>query len=524
MKRKIWYGICMGMLLMSLASCGKDKDVSGESGSIKDAVDSKKDVDSPDENEKDSEQAEQAGKEDGGETEENKLADRESVSTTLVTVYYPENWTYLEEETDDGDSYCSMEFFVGTSEDDADFDVVISAANEKASRFRDELLNNGIALEDYADGSALTANIGDMTYTPIDGGGASYPGYMYRNEQSGTTYRIRVLKGERDSAEVQELMEGVQFTPQTTDYVEAPWPWDGEPFNAQLAEQMVGSFTIVPEAISFEESFTTPEIMEHQFYKEGDKIYHLLEDTLTTYVYADGVLKYDSELNVGKDCELISGDDSGMLYLSQGINEVLGVKDGAIAMQTAVKGDLVMHPSGEWGITYWVNSDTQYVKNNDGNLTAEPWILINLRDDDARQGRFKIIDNVTITDSHIMVAGTEASENERKKIAIYDYDGNELMVLGGEETSDEDSMGCVTGMVETENGFVAADGNMRRIYFWAKDGTFIGRIHTKDIFGAEYPWLEDMQLAEDGSIWVELTQERADESADELLFFRLTGF
>lgn len=79
-------------------------------------------------------------------------------------------------------------------------------------------------------------------------------------------------------------------------------------------------------------------------------------------------------------------------------------------------------------------------------------------------------------------------------------------------------------MVETVNGFMAADGNMRRLYFWSKDGNFIGVIQVKDLLGTDYPWLEDMQLMEDGSVLLALTQEREDESADELMLFRLTGF
>ena len=79
-------------------------------------------------------------------------------------------------------------------------------------------------------------------------------------------------------------------------------------------------------------------------------------------------------------------------------------------------------------------------------------------------------------------------------------------------------------MAETENGFVAADGNMRKIQFWAKDGTHVGAISTDNIFGVSYPWLEDMQLLDDGSLLILLTQQREDGSANELMFFRLTGF
>ena len=99
-----------------------------------------------------------------------------------------------------------------------------------------------------------------------------------------------------------------------------------------------------------------------------------------------------------------------------------------------------------------------------------------------------------------------------------------FLKLGGEDISSKDKLGSITGMAETENGFVAADGNMREIQFWAKDGTHIGAISTDDIFGVSYPWLEDMQLLDDGSLLIMLTQERDDGSANELMFFRLTGF
>ena len=79
----------------------------------------------------------------------------------------------------------------------------------------------------------------------------------------------------------------------------------------------------------------------------------------------------------------------------------------------------------------------------------------------------------------------------------------------------KDKLGSITGMAETENGFVATDGNMREIQFWAKDGTHIGAISTDDIFGVSYPWLEDMQLLDDGSLLIMVTQERDDGSANE---------
>ena len=80
------------------------------------------------------------------------------------------------------------------------------------------------------------------------------------------------------------------------------------------------------------------------------------------------------------------------------------------------------------------------------------------------------------------------------------------------------------GIAETANGYIAADGNMREFYFWSKDGTLLAEVDCYDMFGTRYPWIEDMKVAEDGSVMVLMTQDRDDDSASELMVFRLTGF
>lgn len=346
---------------------------------------------------------------------------------------------------------------------------------------------------------------------------------MYRHEESGTSYDVRVKGQETDDA-TKELLEGIVLKLEDEGNKDAPWPWEGEPLEPVLAEQMVGSYTIVPEYIPFKEAQGVMQIMEHQFVKQGDQVFRLLGNKLDTYKYSESGLEFVSSMELENDCEYMSADSSGMLYLSPGIQEVIGVKDGKKALQTTVTGDLNMHPSGEWGISFWVNSDTQKISNQGGNMTAEPWILTGLNNAAERKGEFSMIDDIQITDSHIMVAGSMAAEDEGTKIIVYDYEGNQLLKLGGADISSPDRLGSITGMAETENGFVAADGNMRAIQFWAKDGTHIGTISTDDIFGVDYPWLEDMQLLDDGSLLILLTQKRNDESANELMFFRLTGF
>lgn len=98
------------------------------------------------------------------------------------------------------------------------------------------------------------------------------------------------------------------------------------------------------------------------------------------------------------------------------------------------------------------------------------------------------------------------------------------LTLGDKEFGEPDSLGSVTVVIETNNGFMALDGNMRDVLLWKADGTFIGKIDDKDLFGTSYPWMSTAVLLPDGSIIAGMTEKRADETAVEFLLYRLTGF
>lgn len=446
------------------------------------------------------------------------MAAEGTLESNLFKVDYSGDWEYEEDYFYNNDGYCEATFFIGEGTYDNTTSVMIRAEEEHSSYFRKDLLARSIALEDYAEGNVEKAKIGEIEYTVSHAGNLAY---MYRDEPSGISITM-VCKGDVEIPAVQELLNGISYTLTDEGNVDAPYPWEGTPFEPTLNSQMVGTYTIVPEFIPFKESFTTWNTMCYRFEKVGNAV-HVLQDTkLHTYDDSDGSLTYVSTMALDQDTEFISADQNGMMYLSPGIGKIYGVKDGQKAFQSEVKGDLYIHPSGEWGITSWVNSDTQKVTNQDGVLTAEPWILTGLNDDAVRQGIFKSIHEVAITDEHIMVAGNLVESGA--KVAVYDYDGNLLVTMGGTEISEPDCIGHVTGLVETANGYMAADGNMRDFYFWTKEGTLIGAVSVTDLFGTYYPWIEDIQLLDDGSILVALTEERADKSCNELLFFKLTGF
>lgn len=450
------------------------------------------------------------------------FTDREKLDMGFLQVYIPKTWQYDKEKMQKTDSFSVVTFFDGEQADSSTSTVKVEATKEDTYQFRSKLFTNAVDLKDYADGKVKTTAIGNAEYVNLpEKYGQTL--YMYRHTPSGISYTISV-KGEKDNDVIQELFEGIIVDLKDTGNKEAPWPWDGQAIAPEVEKQMVGTYTISPKFIPFDEPETNFHSTDHRFMKYENQLFLLFQHDLHTYEWKEKGLKHVSTLELDDEYEYVSLGKDGMLYLSQGVFEVIGVKDGKKALQTTVKGDLAMHPSGDWGISFWNSTDPQKVTNQNGNLTAEPWILTGLNDDANRQGPFSSIDNVEITQQYIMVAGKIADEDDATKIIVYSHDGNPLFTLGGGGSQHDDLLGFITGMAETENGFVAIDGNMREIQFWTKDGTHIGSIDSDDLFGTNYPWLEDMQRLEDGEILVMLTQKREDHSAEEVLLFSFTGF
>ena len=219
---------------------------------------------------------------------------------------------------------------------------------------------------------------------------------------------------------------------------------------------------------------------------------------------------------------LATGQD-GILYVSHGIFNILAIKDGAVIKDNSLSGYLTMHPGGEWGISFWVNAEPMLVKASGGELTQEPWVLSNLSDAAKRQGRFSSISCVAISDTRIYVAGTDAQTGDAQRVAVYDLEGKELFTFGAEDWMADDAFGSVTGIVETSGGILVQDGNYRAFKLFSQQGEFLGMVESDKLLGTDYPWLSSMIPFDDG-VLVAAAQSRQDESGDELLIFKLSGF
>ncbi len=98
------------------------------------------------------------------------------------------------------------------------------------------------------------------------------------------------------------------------------------------------------------------------------------------------------------------------------------------------------------------------------------------------------------------------------------------MELGNQEYGGEQSLGSITNVQETENGFIGLDGNMRDVFFWKSDGRLLGSAEDSELFGTDYPWISTAARLSDGTVLVGLTEDRADKSATEFIVYRISGF
>ena len=209
MKKKLWCVLCIMICMMMIAACGQKKNPE----------------------KKKSEKAEQ---------EETEFKDRESLKLSLFTVYYPKGWNYDKENMKKDEEYSYVRFFDGDTADGSENVISIEATKEDSYTYRKSLIAFGVDLEAYAEGKMDTVTIGNAEYTAMPESNSTEKTYMYRYEQSGTSYDIRVKGQEIDDSD-KELLEGIVLKLEDEGNKDAPWPWEGESLEPVLAEQMVRS-------------------------------------------------------------------------------------------------------------------------------------------------------------------------------------------------------------------------------------------------------------------------------------------
>ncbi len=197
---------------------------------------------------------------------------------------------------------------------------------------------------------------------------------------------------------------------------------------------------------------------------------------------------------------LINMDKNGLMYVSGGVFNVATVnKKGIVAKDHDANGYFYAHPSGKWGLSCFVGSDTRFFDRvGDSSFVSKKWILSDMGKKDARKGKYSSVDCFEIREDVVLVSGNVDKEvagknpGEKKMmtgkiITVYDSKGKEMLEF--ERTWDDpfakDHIGWVYSMFGSSYGTFVVDSNFRSLKLFGKDGKYIGQEKLKDLLGAD---------------------------------------
>lgn len=438
-------------------------------------------------------------------------ADLTTLETSLWTLSYDQAQWVLDEEYLYEDETTSLAILTIPGEEDTDLiSVEIRADITDPYGFRGSLVTYGFNEYDYAVEKAydLTPVGGvDCLREESDSWGDPCLRYLGRVEEASATVHLDII-GDYEDDRVAALLEGLTFDLPDIGNQDGPWYWEGEPFQGQDRNVVVGTHTLESTWIPFPNPVMTYETFDHQVAVAGNIAYILSEDVVQEYELTSDSLAFLGDLSTNHNYAAVSATEDGSLWLSAFTEPLTVWKDGAQTDSYEGTDSVVMHPTGQWGVSWFSSPECQKIDFSGGTMTTA---------DLTFQG-MSSISSLSIGQNYIMAAGYDEADNNHK-VFVYDPDGTPVMTLTG-----EDNLGSVTYVAETANGFLALDGNMREVLLWDKNGTFLGAANDGDLFGTSYPWLCHGTQLSDGSILVILTEERADRSATELIAYRLSGF
>ncbi|MDD4509459.1 MAG: hypothetical protein PHY23_00850 [Oscillospiraceae bacterium] len=439
-------------------------------------------------------------------------AEGTAVTTKLWTLTYPDVWSYNEEDTSDDDNY-SKGVFRLEEKDAVLVEAQIEVTKGSPDGYRDTLKGAGIdAYEMVENNAGDFVELGGVNCITARNPGGDRLTYLGRVENAEATVKV-VVTGEHADPKVAQLLDTLKFTLEDVGNTDPPWPWNGAPIAPEASyTAMVANYKINSQWVPLEEPLVVDDTFSGEIAAKGDTLWVLLDNTLREYSIGEKLsLVWEKKLE--DDYEKISVDQNGNLYVTGFMSPMLTLSGNEVVATNKDVDTAVMHPGGEWGVSFFYGSPSRKVTLNNHTATMSEWLPM----DNVN------VNNVSISEHYIFVAGTN-KETDNHGVWVYDASGNEKCVLGNKEYGEPDSLGSITQVVETAGGFIGFDGNMREILFWQTDGTYIGSLEDSELFGTNYPWISAAAVMKDGSVLVGMTEERADKSADEFIVFRLTGF
>jgi len=435
-----------------------------------------------------------------------------TLTTKLWSLTYDDRlWTFDEEDLDDYEDYTSAELVIPDPEDADSYitSIEIKVTVDDHKNFRSYLESFEFDAYKYAEENAYEpVKLGgvDCLRKETENWGEDRLVYIGRDEAASVTVFVDIC-GEVTGENVDALLNSFTITAEDAGNTDAPWPWNGEPFSSDGGSQMIGSLTVASRWIPISESIVTTDTFDHAVTVSGDKAYILGEEVLRQYAFDGEKLTYEKDISISGDFKSIQATEDGTVWISGFMLPLVSLQDGVQTGSYEGTDYVTMAPSGTWGVSYFSGPECKKITLSDGALQTAPITFAEV----------STISTLHIDADYIYVCGY-AKDDSGHKVYIYDHNGKLQMTLADE---DGGSLGSITFMAQTDFGFLGLDGNMRDVAMWSGEGAYIGSAEDTDLFGTDYPWFCGGVKLDDGSILVIMTDERADESATELVAFKL---
>ncbi len=458
------------------------------------------------------------------------FASPKSISTDFVDLTYDEadGWV-LGEDVYDEETYSELELAIpfeegavvdrdevleqegeGVYDQKVYVDIIVEI--EEASAFRSNLEWYGFDQRKFADHDYEFTNIGgaDCALLGADNWGVTKQLYMGRVENANASVYIWIVGAEPGDERVDKLLSGLTFDLEDTGNIDPPWPWEGEPISCDSFKANIEGYVRSSEWLPIKDCLTI-EWFRRGVATVGNDVYILCYDSLERYEYDGTSLTFAEEIELGGEYNDIFADENGTLYLSSEFGEPpITLKDGVQTAFCPGISDIIMHPSGTWGLSTLPYSQWQKCIFSDGTYTTQTIAFDEVED----------VSDIFIDENHIYVIGYAADGNG-ETIFVYDENGNFEMLLTGVDLPDIDD---VIFVAETDNGFMVLDGGKMCVISYDKYGEYVSDMDCDELFGRQGVYLFHAAPFGDGSFLAIAAADRDDKSATELLAFKLSGF
>ncbi|MBQ7344813.1 MAG: hypothetical protein IJW45_01965 [Oscillospiraceae bacterium] len=435
----------------------------------------------------------------------------ETLEAQLWTLEYdPAVWTIDEDYFNDMEGWSQVFMIIPDGDDGYLVNVEIDVSIEGPASFRSRLESLGFDAYRYAvEQSYELTPVGGVDCLVHEGEywGEACVRYFERVEEASATVYIEIC-GDVEDPQVARLLEGLTFRLEDIGNQDAPWPWEGVPFMSEDRSFTMGGITVDSWWAPFDEPITTFETFDHSVTMAGDRVYVLTDGELREYRFQGDALIWQDTVMEDAWIDALQSTADGRMW-SSGFGEDLDVwQDGQVIASYQGCDNVSMHPSGDWGISWFSGPDVQKVVFSDGSANFISMCF----------PQVSVISHLIVDEDYIYVCGY-AADDSGHKVFLYDEDGFLLDVLGDENG---ESLGSITFMGQIPGGFMGIDSNLQELVFWAEDGTHLGTIDHDQLFETDYPWICDATWMDDGRILLIMTDERPDQSATELVAFMLS--